>query len=993
MRIRQKAAWAIGITLAVLFAIMSGAARQMLARDFLRLENLAVTRSAERLHAGMENLREILRSQTGDWAYWDDTYRFARGENEAYEEDNLSASSVKTLALDLIAVLAPDGQPVFASGFDRETGERRPLPEGLAGLFRPDGYFTPQDPERLQDCRTGIVVLDSSVLLLASRQILTSQEQGPAAGTLVFGRILDGKFAENLADFLRYPVRLIRLDGPDPGPEARAALAALQAGGGLARPAPLDAKTLHGYTLLQDYSGRDALLVQYTMPREIMAEGRQTTHRLLAGLLLSGLVLAVVIFFGLQSTILSRLARLARDAETIRVRPDEAAGMTVRGDDEISALGLALNDMLAALQTSRTALASEKEHLAVTLRSIGDGVIVTDRQGNVRMLNKIAEALTGWATREARGRPLPEVFRIINAQTRETAVNPAERSLREGVIVGLANHTLLLARDGREHQIADSCAPIRDNRSEIIGAVLVFRDVTDDYGRREALKAANQMLEQVMNNIPQFIFWKDRKSVYLGCNENFAKVAGVASSREIAGKTDFDLAWKKEEAEFFHACGERVLDTGAAEYHIVAPQQQADGRQAWLDINLVPMLDDNDQVTGLLGTYEDITERRQLEEAQRRARALEGLGRVAGGIAHDFNNLLMGVFGNIELAELDLPPDHPCLAALQAAHLSLENARHLTARLLTFAKGGSPVLESVDLRQRICDTVRFHLAGGNVAAQFDIPDNLWPAKADRGQLAEVISNLTLNAKEAMPAGGTLHVRARNIPDLAEPGAPHLHGAFIQLVFRDEGVGIPASIIGRIFDPYFTTKQTGSGLGLAIVHGIIGKHNGHIRVESNPGAGATFTVFLPAETASPLRPAEPPLPAAGLPRSSGRILLMDDEAVVLETTQGMLVRLGFTVETARDGREAIAKYLEAKNQGRPFSATIMDLTIPGGMGGKEAIGELLARDPLARVIVSSGYSSDPVLADCTQYGFTGHLSKPFRLAELRDVIADAIGKPG
>ena len=985
MRIRQKALLTIAATLAVIVAGVLVVAQQWLTRDFLRLETLSVVRSAERLQAGIENLREILRSQTGDWAYWDETCDYVRGENDAYEKDNLGDASINTLGLNVIAILDADQRPVFATDFDLETGARRPLPEGLTQLFVPDGYFTPRDPDHLQDCPIGLVVLQDSILMLGSRRILNNQAEGPAAGNLIFGRYLDARFAEKLTDFLRYPVQLIRLDDAELTAEARTALAALRSGGAVFT-APISADMLHGFTLLQDYSGRDALLVQFTMPREIMAEGRRMIARLLIGLVLSGLVLGVVIFIGLQTAVLSRLARMARDAETIRAHPEEAASLTVRGKDEISTLGLALNDMLGALQHSRTALANEKEHLAVTLRSIGDGVIVTDRQGCVRLLNKVAETLTGWSIRDARGRPLPEVFRIINAQTREPAVNPAERSLREGVIVGLANHTLLIARDGQEHQIADSCAPIRDNRSEIIGAVLVFRDVTADYGRREALKAANQMLEQVMSNIPQFIFWKNRKSVYLGGNDNFARVAGVASSRDIAGKTDFDLPWKKEEADFFHACGERVMKSGIAEYHITAPQQQADGRQAWLDINLVPMLDDNEQVAGLLGTYEDITERRQHEEVQRRARALESLGRVAGGIAHDFNNLLMGVFGNIELAELDLPADHPSLTALQAAHQSLESARHLTARLLTFAKGGNPVLETVDLRQRICDTVRFHLAGGTIAVQFVIPDDLWPVKADKGQLAEVISNLTLNAKEAMPAGGTLHIHAQNVTDPAGPGIPDLRGPFVKLVFRDEGVGIPPNIIGRVFDPYFTTKQTGSGLGLAIVHGIIGKHNGYIGVESIPGIGTTFTVFLPANTAALPPVADAPETRNGSPLVSGRVLLMDDEAVVRETSTNLLLRLGFTVETANDGGEAIAKYMEAKKQGRPFSATIMDLTIPGGMGGKEAVGELLALDPAAKVIVASGYSSDPVLADCRQYGFAGHLAKPFRLAELREVMA-------
>lgn len=988
MKIRHKTILAIVLTLVVLFAILMALSHRMLTRDFLRLEELAALRSAERLQAGIETMGEVLRSQTGDWAHWDETYAYVQGDPGTYEDDNLSDSSIKTLALNLVAFLDASQQVVFATGFDFEKAERQPLPAGLDAQLHAGGFFTTHDPADLEAFHLGIVNLDQVTLLLASRPILTSQAQGPIAGTLVFGRCIDSLCAAELSNYLRFPVQLLRPETSDFGTQARTALDALAQG----IPVHVDRSSpdvLHGYTLLRDYRSEPALLARFTMPREILAEGRRIIARFLAGLLLSGLVLGVVMFIGLQTSILARLARLARGATVIRSHPDEAAALEVRGNDEISALGLALNEMLEAVQKSRAALAGEKEQLAVTLRSIGDGVIATDREGRIRLLNKVAENLTGWTLAEARARPLPEVFRILNAQTRAPAENPVERSLREGVIVGLANHTVLVARDGREHQIADSCAPIRDTKSQVIGAVLVFRDVTDDYGRREALKAANQMLEHVMNNIPQFIFWKDRRSVYLGCNDNYARIAGLASRQDIAGKTDFDLAWPREQAEFFRAADARVMSTGVAEYHLVEPQLQANGRQAWLDTNRIPLLDARGRIAGILGTYEDITERRQLEEAQRRARSLESLGRVAGGIAHDFNNLLMGVFGNIELAELDLSPGHPSLAALQAAHQALDNARHLTSRLLTFAKGGNPVLETVDLRQRVCDTVRFHLAGSNVAARFEIPADLWPAKADKGQMADVISNLTLNAKEAMPAGGTFHVRAENVSDLREPAVPDLHGPYVQLVFRDEGVGIPANLVGRIFDPYFTTKKAGSGLGLAIVHGIVSKHNGHIRVESTPGVGSTFTVFLPADVGAQPAENKSGTGAGTMPRASGRILLMDDEEVVRSTTSALLVRQGYVVETAADGREAIAKFTDARQRGRPFDLTIMDLTIPGGMGGKEAIGELLALDPAAKVLVSSGYSSDPVLANCRQYGFAGHLAKPFMLQELHDAIVRAM----
>ena len=395
----------------------------------------------------------------------------------------------------------------------------------------------------------------------------------------------------------------------------------------------------------------------------------------------------------------------------------------------------------------------------------------------------------------------------------------------------------------------------------------------------------------------------------------------------------------------------------------------------------------------LMGLFSDVTARRKMEAERQRMQTLEILGTVAGGIAHDFNNLLMGVFGNIELATLELAPDHSANASLRAAHQALENARQLTTRLLTFAKGGNPVLETVDIRGCIGDTVRFHLAGSQIAPQVDLPDDLWPVIADKSQLAQVVSNLTLNALQAMPDGGTFHVQARNVPTCDMKDIPDLQGDYVQIIFRDEGKGIPEHILPRIFDPYFTTKRSGSGLGLTITHSIIRKHRGHIRVDSVPDQGTTFTVFLPVDDRKRMpKPPDPATKTGQSSQASGHVLLMDDEPGIRNTASRMLARSGYVVETAADGREAIEKYATAKRNGRPFDLTIMDLTVPGGMGGREAVKEVLAIDPLAKVMVSSGYYSDPVLANYGHYGFSGCLAKPFQLAELEQEVSRVMKAP-
>jgi CheY-like chemotaxis protein len=339
----------------------------------------------------------------------------------------------------------------------------------------------------------------------------------------------------------------------------------------------------------------------------------------------------------------------------------------------------------------------------------------------------------------------------------------------------------------------------------------------------------------------------------------------------------------------------------------------------------------------------------------------------------------MGLFGNMELAKFKTPRESPAYLHLQTADQALKRATSLTRQLLTFAKGGDPVLEEVNPRSVIQDTVAFNLSGSNVYYRFNAPHNLWHMKADKGQISQVIANLTINAKESMPEGGVLYINAENISDVD----PDLQGDFVKLTIRDEGVGIQPKYLDKIFDPYFSTKQTGSGLGLATAHSIITRHNGRISVESNLKHGTIFTIYLPAQRSS----AEPDS-ASGqkAPEKadsvSGHVLVMDDEEMLRDLYADMLQLSGYTVDCAADGREAIRKFSAAAQEGNPFDIVIMDLTIPGGMGGKETVKEILAIDPEAKVIVASGYSDDPVVADYRDYGFHGTLIKPFQIEDLK-----------
>jgi len=380
--------------------------------------------------------------------------------------------------------------------------------------------------------------------------------------------------------------------------------------------------------------------------------------------------------------------------------------------------------------------------------------------------------------------------------------------------------------------------------------------------------------------------------------------------------------------------------------------------------------------------YRDITVRKQMEEELRKAQRIKSLGTLAGGIAHDFNNVLTAILANISLARIfsDLPNDiSEVLADAEKASLQ---AKKLTQQLLSFAKGGAPIKKTMSISDLLRDTAAFSLSGSNVRHEFSLPEDLWPVDIDEGQIGQVIQNLTINADQAMPDGGLVRIQAENAVLGEREGFPLKAGRYVRISITDQGKGIAAKDLPNIFDPFFSTKQKGSGLGLTTTFTIVNNHYGHIGVESEKTKGTTFHVLLPASEKSPLplgqeenRPV----------KSGGRVLLIDDEEIVLSVTSKVLKRLGYDVESAQNDTKGIKLYEKALKGKRPFDVVIMDLTIPGGMGGKAAIKELKSIDPDVKVIISSGYSNDPIMSRFKQYGFSGVVTKPYQIEDLAKTI--------
>jgi PAS domain S-box-containing protein len=477
-------------------------------------------------------------------------------------------------------------------------------------------------------------------------------------------------------------------------------------------------------------------------------------------------------------------------------------------------------------------------------------------------------------------------------------------------------------------------------------------------------------------------FWLvDKQERLVEVNDAYCRMSGYSEAELLAMKIS-DLSTKPADEVSAHQ--KRIAEHSHGE-RFESQHRRKDG--SLFDIEVCEQYYPNGK--NFVIFMHDITERKKSEAERLIMQKLQSVGTLAGGIAHDFNNILLGLFGNISIAMDDLSKEHPSYAPLEEAEKSMSRAVRLTKQLLTFSKGGDPVKESVSLGDMVTEVARFDLTGSNVSLICQAAEDVWPVDADRGQIQQVVSNLVINARQAMPNGGHLIVTLENA-DLPAEAVPSLKkGRYVKVSVQDEGEGISPKVIAKIFDPYFTTKQSGNGLGLATVWSIINKHNGHIGVVSELGKGTTFTFFLPVASSPLTDESTPPASECPAPTRTAKILVMDDEASVCRLVVRMLASCGYSVATAPNAQEALALYRQARETEAPFDLVIMDLTIPGGPGGKDVIKDLLELDPHVRAIVSSGYAEDPIMSDPAAYGFKGTVAKPYTARSLREVVASVL----
>ncbi|MCX5813875.1 MAG: PAS domain S-box protein [Proteobacteria bacterium] len=618
--------------------------------------------------------------------------------------------------------------------------------------------------------------------------------------------------------------------------------------------------------------------------------------------------------------------------------------------------------------------------------SVQDGISVIDKDFNIVRVNP---TMNRYYTNSV---PLigKKCYEAYHSQEKPCEACPSMRTFENGKPA----HEVMSERSSGEDAMRwlDMYTfPLIDmDTGEMNGVIEYARDITKRKNAEESLKENEAKFRTLFDLANDAIFLLDGDKV-VDCNDKTLEMFGY-TNEEMIGKElyDFSPPLQPDGRDSKEKSIERINNAIYGEPQFFEWKHlRQDGTVFDAEVSLSLFKFKDNVFTQSI--VRDVTYRKRMEEELVKSKNLESIGTLAGGIAHDFNNLLMVIMGNISLAKLHLSPDSKAVERLSDAENASIAAKDLTQQLITFSRGGEPWKKIIAVAPVIKSTARFVLSGSRIKCKYFLSDSLHPVHADEVQLRQVVHNIMNNSREAMPAGGVITIRAENVVITQKDNVPLPYGDYVKISIEDKGIGIKEEYLSKIFDPYFSTKgmgvQKGMGLGLSVSYSIIKKHAGYILLESSQGVGTTVQIYLPAYK----KEAEGVVAGEVIP-VKGRILVMDDVEEVRLVTSNMLIKLGYEVACAEDGREAVELYKQAGELDAPFDAVILDLTVQGGMGGKEALFELLSIDPYVKALIASGYTDDPIIDNFREFGFKAAVIKPYKMEELEEVLKKLIPHP-
>ena len=964
MKLRTKVIITL-IPITILFIVLSNfVGANMITSEAIENDELEAREAVKRIDVGLSNMENILNIKCGDYSYWDDTWSYLQTLDPSFVESNLQAETWLAYEVDVVLLYDNASTLAYSLAVDSLNWTETDVPDDLLRVIEADEHII-YDLEESVDI-SGILAYQGGSVLFSSCPVMRSDGSGPVMGTMIMALFLDSEVEASLTETFGKSLSIGEI--PDDmllsGMEAEEVSIV-----------EVNATTMVCHWTLSDMNGEPAALLTLEVPRTWYLESQHQRDFLLTMIVASAAINFILIMVFLDRVILSRVGSMMDDINKIGKGEMKERRVRALGHDEIRDLGVQMNTMLESLDRSEQELIqNERRYRAVVEGSSNAILLMDEKDRSIIEANPAFYKMTGHTPFTLNQLDITDVLEAPWEWERAGTSDGSRMTEGEGRLIHSNGSTLdvelsmsLLNYEGK-------------NTYFILGRDLTERRRAEKERERilEELSRANENLEMTMKSIADGVISVDQNNAIVLMNRAAEELMGV-TRRYAVGKSITDIVPLPD-----HEWDDyRTLRNGGPSRVVM----RTSSGQTWqMEYNFVTLTNEKGDLMGKMFTFRDISEKARAEIAEANAGRLEAIGTLAGGIAHDFNNVMTSMMGELYLLRSEIDNSEGSMQRsrerINDMEMAMDRAKFVAQGLLSLSKGGAPIQKPTTLRDLLEDTARLAFTGSSVTWSLDCPPDIWAVNIDQGQMNRAFLNILFNAQEASRERGSVDIVVRNVHSRPGPGS---EGRFVRVDFIDHGTGIPADVLPRIFDPYYTTKATGTGLGMTVTFTTIKRHGGTIEVESEVDKGTKMSVYLPATDTM----AEDQQHADGPIAGQGRILVMDDEDFILQVTSDILEGLGYHVDTASDGEEALRKYREAMALGERFDIVIMDLTIPGGMGGKEAVGQLLGIDPGARAIVSSGYSNDPVMAQFRDFGFVGVVPKPYKIEELSYIIKNAM----
>ncbi|OQX20377.1 MAG: hypothetical protein BWK76_01380 [Desulfobulbaceae bacterium A2] len=657
---------------------------------------------------------------------------------------------------------------------------------------------------------------------------------------------------------------------------------------------------------------------------------------------------------------------------TVPLRPEELDDDTLLQLDPIGIISDSFTQILEHLRQTNHSLTAARDEIKAIFDSVGGGIMVLDQHMQIVAYNQKMKEIFFAGESQIIGCPCREVLCRCESSV--------DCFMRQALIQGETVRRSPWEFREASYEVVATPIPGTDGKGRL---VVLYLDISERRRMELALRESEERYRDLFENATDLIQSVGPDGRLIFVNRAWCATLGYAAD-EISTLSMADIIHPDWREQYQHCLQELFRTGGQHELDMVLLAR--DGREIAVE-GVAGCRWRDGKAVATRCILRDVTEQRRLQQELLQRQKLESVGVLAGGIAHDFNNLLTAVTGNLSLARSMEHPSDGFEPLLQEMEDAAQRAQALTRQLLTFARGGAPVKKIFSPMDLVRQVASFTVRGSRCRLDIQCREPVWPVEVDGGQISQVMQNLVLNASQAMPEGGVITLILANCLVTPQRGLALTPGKYVCIAVQDQGCGIAPEHLDRIFDPYFSTRAGGSGLGLAVSYTIVKKHKGCLTVSSAAGVGTTITVYLPAVPDQALTP----LPVVQAPtHGRGKILLMDDEPSILKVARQMLQHLGYTVETASHGEEALHCFLAARQAGAPFDVSILDLTIPGGMGGVEVMERMRSLEPTVKTVVSSGYAEGKFMAEYKKYGFSAVLPKPYTLETLSVTLASLLG---